>query len=162
MLGTPLTDTLDFVQRIHNFKHWVDGVHDQYVLTSFDFTALYTNFTFSDSSKAFRYWPHEWKNTCLNNFEITLHERAYVRWLTEPIGERWFRFIYTSFSFSNMKYDPEVSLGEVFLQVILTHNIFKAPGSGIYRQAQGFSMGTNCAPAWCKGTSERGSERASE
>ena len=146
--NTPLTDTLDFVQRIHNFKHWVDGDHDQYVLTSFDFTALYTNFTFSDLSKAFRYWRDEWKNTCLNNFEITLHERAYVRWLTEPIGERWFRFIDTSFPFFNMQYDPEVSLGEVFLHLIFTHNIFKAPGSGIYRQAQGFSMGTNCAPAW--------------
>ena len=87
--NTPLTDTLDFVQRIHNFKHWTDGDHDQYVLTSFDFTALYKNFTFSHLSKAFRYWRDEWKNTCLNNFEITLHERAYVRWLTEPIGERW-------------------------------------------------------------------------
>ena len=133
---------------MHNFKHWVDGDHDQYVLTSFDFTALYTNFTFSDLSKAFRYWRDEWKNTCLNNFEITLHERAYVQWLTEPIGERWFRFIGTSFPFFNMQYDPEVFLGEVFLHLIFTHNIFKAPGSGIYRQAQGFSMRTNCAPAW--------------
>ena len=145
--NTPLTDTLDFVQRIHNFKHWVDGDHDQYVLTSFDFTAMYTNFAFSDLSKAFRYWRDEWKNTCLKNFEITLHERAYVQWLTEPIGERWFRFIDTSFLFFNMQYDPEVSLGEVFLHLIFTHNIFKAPSSGIYRQAQGFSMGTNCAPA---------------
>ena len=40
---------------------------------------------------------------------------------------------------SHMQYDPEVSLGEVFLHLIFTHNIFKAPGSGIYRQAQGFS-----------------------
>ena len=71
-----------------------------------------------------------------------------MRWLTEPIGERWFRFIDASFPFFNMQYDPEVSLGEVFLHLIFTHNIFKAPGSGIYRQAQGFSMGTNCDPAW--------------
>ena len=42
---------------------------------------------------------------------------------------------------------PRFSLGEVFLHLIFTHNIFKAPGSGIYRQAQGFSMGTNCVPA---------------
>ena len=39
-------------------------------------------------------------------------------------------------------------MGEVFLCLISTHTIFKAPGSGIYRQAQAFSMGTNCAPAW--------------
>ena len=146
--NTPLTDTLDFVQRIHNFKHSVDGDDNQYVLTSFDCSALYTNFTFSDLSKAFGYWRDEWKNTCLDNFEITLHERAYVRWLTEPIGGRWFGFIDSSFPFFNMQYNPEFSLGEVFLHLIFTHNIFKAPGSGIYRQAEGFSMGTNGAAAW--------------
>ena len=88
--NTLLTDTLDFVQRIHNCKHWVDGEGNQCVLTSFDLTAMYTNFRFSDLSKAFCYWRAEWKNTCRDNFEITLHERAYVRCLSEPIGERWF------------------------------------------------------------------------
>ena len=73
---------------LHNLKHWEDWDHNQYVLTSFDFTALYTNFTLSDLSKAFRYSRDEWKNTCLDTFEITLHERAYVQWLTELIGEQ--------------------------------------------------------------------------
>ena len=53
-----------------------------------------------------------------------------------------------SLTFFNMQYDPEVSLGEMFLHLIFTHHMFKAPGSGIYRQAQGFALGTKCAPAW--------------
>ena len=70
----------------------------------------------------FCYWRDDWENTCLNDFEIKQHERAYVRWLAEPIGERWFQFIVASFPFYNMPWDPEVSLAGVFLHLIFAHN----------------------------------------
>ena len=34
------------------------------------------------------------------------------------------------------------------MRVVSTHKILQARGAGVYRQAQGWSMGTNCAPAW--------------
>ena len=43
---------------------------------------------------------------------------------------------------------PELTIGELLLNVVYTHCIFENPGVGIFQQLTGWAMGTNAAPTW--------------
>ena len=42
------------------------------------------------------------------------------------------------------------TLGLAFLHFVYMHTVFLSPGLSVYRQAQGWQMGTNTAPPWAQ------------
>ena len=75
-------------------------------------------------------------------------ENVFSDWLLKPIAAGEWAYRQYSFPYLTMEYHATLTLVEALMIVVFTQNILQAPGAGVYRQAQDWSMGTNYAPAW--------------
>ena len=75
-------------------------------------------------------------------------ECTFVDFMFTPVSRPNFDAIHLSFPFLLMVHSVELSVGELLLALVFSHNIFQCPNLGVLRQKIGVSMGTNCAPAW--------------
>ena len=144
-MNAPLLDSLDFVHRLRTWSKR-DGVNDLR-FTSIDFSALYTNFVWTDVLQAFSYWRCH-TLTRQNQGILTPNEVLFASWLLAPISVDDFESLQASLPYLSIPHSDELSIGLVLFNFVWAHNIFHAPTEGVYRQVFGFSMGTNCAAPW--------------
>ena len=96
-------------------------------------------------------------DTCLSPLE-----KEFTLWLFTPLTRGQFVAWSSYFPWLEVPYTSELYLVSVFLAVILSHNVFLAPGGrrgGVFCQLVKFSMGTNAAPA-CSNLIARAYKRA--
>ena len=148
--STPLKDSMDAIHRLHSRGTlWDNDPHFNPQSLSYDFTSLYTNFNWTDCSRAFKFWMQYFFDHEQNiNGHFTAEELDFVRWLNEPISVETFSAYHHLFPYSHIEYHPTLSFGEYLFHIIFTHVLFRCPGLGLFRQCIGFPMGTNCAAQW--------------
>ena len=146
-LQCSLRDSRDLVARLEELPRIWNFNDGPPRISSFDFNSLYTNFTWGDIASAYTFWRAHWLQHH-HSSRCTSLEKEFAEWLLNPIAPGDWAYLQYSFPYLKMDYHASLTLGEALLRVVFTHNIFQAPGAGVYRQAQGWSMGTNCAPAW--------------
>ena len=148
--STPLKDSMDAIHRLHSRSTlWDNDPHFNPQSLSYDFTSLYTNFNWTDCSRAFKFWMQYFFDHEQNiNGLFTAEELDFVRWLNEPISVETFSAYHHLFPYSHIEYHPTLSFGEYLFHIIFTHVLFRCPGLGLFRQCIGFPMGTNCAAQW--------------
>ena len=148
--STPLKDSMDALQRLYscNFR-WDNDPDFKPHSLSFDFSSLYTNFTWSDCSRAFNFWMEYFFQHLQNtNGLFTAEELDFVRWFNAPLSLELYNAYHHLFPFSHIDYRPTLSFGEFLFHIVYTHVLFRCPGLGLFRQCIGFPMGTNCAAQW--------------
>ena len=146
-LSTPLRDTMDLLSRVRSQVEELGTAH-RYVLTNYDFNALYTRVSWRHIHEDFNWW-HQWCNglsddqpSCLSNYE-----RDLLPFFFQPVSSEDMQRMKTELPFLSHVYDCR-TLGWWLLNFIFHHTVFCNPGVGVYRQTFGFSMGTNAAPPW--------------
>ena len=145
-LETPLKDALDLISRVHTYmdSHSPGDI----ALTTYDFDALYTNLTPTDVSKACKHW-RRWYLELYDPLDLlTDEEKSFARYMFSSVSSEDFLLFSAWFPFLDWQYDVTLSLAELLLLIVMKHNVFLAPGLGIYIQMIGFAMGTNCAAVW--------------
>jgi hypothetical protein len=145
-LRTPLQDAMEFTQRMQR----VLTEHPNLVATTVDFESLYTNITESDALNAVTFWQQrvmarELPIMELKEEEISLVETLLTR-VPADVLEDMEATLFLNNAFSNFPHT--ITLAHMLMVTIFRLSIFVAPGIGIFRQLNGFAMGTNCAPAW--------------
>ena len=145
-LTSVLVDTFDVVQRLPLILERF--AFESPVLTSFDFSNLYTRIQWPDVSFAYRYWRNKFAHDRTFSASITDSERELMLWLLHPMNGAHFHFLACTLPFVTISHDAGLSLGEFLLYLVFTTNLFVAPAVGIYRQVSGFAMGARCAPPW--------------
>ena len=127
-LDTPLLDTMDFIERLHACSSECDGrdIHAP-LCTSIHFSALYTNFQWSDVSRAFRFWRDYFYRTPWL-VELSSHERQMCDWLFTPMSHNCFNEYNDHFPFSYVVYHPALCFGEFLLHIVFSHCLFCTPG----------------------------------
>ena len=142
--STPLMDSYDFLRRRQDM---MDG---SWVCSTFDFDSLYTRITWKDMSWSFGFWQ-QWVSSlqpevlsCISGVERTLLDFVFTK-----ISESTCRDMAGLLPFLCLDGTCD-SVGLFMLNFVFHSSVFLNPGLGIFRQAQGWSMGTNAAPPWAR------------
>ena len=144
-LNSPLIDLLDFVHRLQTWSTRSDA--EELRFTSIDFSALYTNFMWTDVADTYEYW-RSYLLSRLNLDLLSPNEVLYATWLLSPISHTDFLSLPEFCPYLSIPHSVDLSIGLVLFNFVWKHNLFHARTEGIFRQEYGFSMGTNCAAAW--------------
>ena len=143
--NTPLADSLDFV---HRLQHWATLPEAPRLrATSIYFIALYTNFVWTDVLHACSYWCPFLLHRLDRGF-LSPNEVVFVSWLLSPISMEVFTPLPPAWLFLSIPHSHDLSLGLPLFSFVWNHDVFHTPTEGIYWQAFGFSMGTNCTAPW--------------
>ena len=71
-----------------------------------------------------------------------------VEFFFTPLSHEEFVLVQPEFLFLTLADHPSLTLGELLLNIIYTHEIMDVPGIGVFVQIHGWAMGTNTAPVW--------------
>ena len=144
-LNSPLIDSLDFVHRLQSWPTRSDI--EELRFTAIDFSALHTNFMWTDVADAYEYW-HSYLLSRLNLDLLSPNEVLHATWLLSTISHSDFLPLVEFWPYLSIPHSADLSIGLVLFNFVWNHNVFHAPTEGIFRQVYGFSMGTNCAAPW--------------
>jgi hypothetical protein len=144
-LQTPLQDALDLTHRLKKIL----PSHADACMTTVDFEGLYTNLTLEDALRAVSFWEGRWREGTLPLEAIPEVERDLIRIsFTRISTSRLEEILQQPELVGTLKPEDSPTLAHFFMACVFKFSIFVAPGLGIYKQSNSFSMGTNCAPAW--------------
>jgi len=142
-LSSPLRNTMDLVGRLEQIA---PAVPSQAVLSTVDFTSLYTHFRIEDAIWAVDFWMEDISR--LPRDSLSPHQLAFLTFLFTRIPLATYRPLTRCISLIVIPEGREYTLAHILLICVFSVNLFRVPGVGIYQQKQGFAMGTNCAPGW--------------
>ena len=138
----PLIDLLDFVSRLRDVASH-DCAHE-YVVTSVDFNWLYTTFVWKDVVHTWDFWMKFLLERATQG-HITPYEVLFLRWLSEPVGHDTYIDPAARLPFLSLVQSKDCCIGHILLNFVWSHNIFHAPGEGVFTEHIGWPMGTNVA-----------------
>ena len=151
-LSSPLIDTTDFTERLQHMSGvWSARSNEPLCATLWDFSAYYTNVLWEDVAHAPKHWAAVIRSSPATDTCLSPLEKQFALWLFTPLIRGQFDAWSSYYPWLEVPYTSELYLVSFFLAIILSHNVFLAPGchrGGVFRQLVGFSMGTNAAPAW--------------
>ena len=151
-LSSPLIDTTDFTERLQHISGvWSEMSKEPLCATPWDFSAYYTNVLWEDVAHATKHWAAIIHSSPATDTCLSPLEKEFALWLFTPLTRGQFDARSSYFPWLEVPYSNELYLVSLFPAIILSHNVFLAPGGrrgGVFRQLVGFTMGTNAAPAW--------------
>ena len=146
-MASPIIDSYDLLSRLR--KHFSTNTHDDWKCSTIDFSAMYTRVTWEHTLHTYNYWRNVFYNCDRSTLHISKVELAFLDFVFTPINQFAMHELGCDHPYFELqRHAPTIGLA--LLHFVYMHTVFLSPGLGVYRQAQGWPMGTNEAPPWAQ------------
>ena len=142
-MASPIIDSYDLLSRLR--KHFSTNTHDGWKCSTIDFSAMYTRVTWEHTLHIYNYWKNVFYNCDCSTLHISKVQLSFLDFVFTPINQFAMHELGCDLLYFELQCRAP-TIGLALLHFVYMHTVFLCLGLGVYRQAQGWPMGTSAAP----------------
>ena len=146
-MASPIIDSYDLLSRLR--KHFSTNTHDDWKCSTIDFSAIYTRVTWEHTLHTYNYWMNVLYNCDRSTLHISKVQLAFLDFVSTHVNQFTMHEWGCDLPYFELQCHAP-TIGVALLHFVYMHTVFLSPGLGVYRQAQGWRMGTNAALPWAQ------------